>query len=200
MIITIDDLATFIAGMEEAVRREEQHLNAADARLGDGDTGSMLRRVLSAMAKADLRSAAGLSEAAMTLSQAAMKETGSSLGTLVATAAMTFSKEVKAGGNVVEASQMGRIVGVMRDAVAARGRSALGDKTVTDSLDAISRALTAGPATLVTAREAACEALDAFRLRPCKVGRARMFPERSMGADDPGMLAIALLLAHGQQA
>ncbi|MCB8838059.1 DAK2 domain-containing protein [Aurantimonas sp. VKM B-3413] len=198
--MTTHDLAGFVAQANEAVQQEEQRLNAADAKLGDGDTGSMLRRVLAAMAKVDVAGAAGLSEAAMALAQAAMKETGSSLGTLVATAAMTFAKEAKAAGNRIEADDMGRVVSAMCDAVASRGRAATGDKTVIDSLDAIARALSAGPATLAGAERAARDALDAFRALPCKVGRARMFPEKSTGADDPGMLAIALLLAQGPRA
>ena len=200
MTMTTNDLAAFLAHANEAVQRQEQRLNAADAKLGDGDTGSMLRRVLSAMVAVDVEGAAGLSEAATALAQAAMKETGSSLGTLVATAAMTFAKEARAAGNTLTADDTGRIVSAMRDAVASRGRAAIGDKTVVDSLDAIAEALNARPATLAIAAEAAAHALDTFRDRPCKIGRARMFPQKSTGADDPGMLAMVLLLAQRPQA
>jgi hypothetical protein len=36
--------------------------------------------------------------------------------------------------------------------------------------------------------------LEHFQPLPCKIGRARLFPEKSTGSHDPGMLAIALLL------
>jgi hypothetical protein len=36
-------------------------------------------------------------------------------------------------------------------------------------------------------------ALADFRDRPCAMGRARMFAEKSIGLDDPGMLAMAEL-------
>ena len=42
--------------------------------------------------------------------------------------------------------------------------------------------------------KAASETLDAFRDRPNKLGRARMFGERTIGLDDPGMLAFSRLL------
>jgi hypothetical protein len=41
--------------------------------------------------------------------------------------------------------------------------------------------------------DAAAAALQSFRGRPCKVGRARMYPTESADADDPGMLAFVRL-------
>ena len=197
MTITPSNLAAFVADTRIAIYEEEQRLNAADARIGDGDTGSMLRRVIDAMAKVDTARAASLADAAMALAQAAMKETGSSLGTLIATAAMAFAKAAKAADNEISANNIGRVVSEMRDSVAARGKALPGDKTVIDSLDAIAVALnTDAAANRSTAAKAANDALDAFRGKPCRIGRARMFPERSTGADDPGMLAIALILQH----
>ncbi|WEX07253.1 DAK2 domain-containing protein [Chelativorans sp. AA-79] len=194
MSISAAGLAGFIASLDVAIAREEQRLNAADGKLGDGDTGSMLRRVIQAMAAANVEAASGLSEAAMRLAQAAMKETGSSLGTLVATAATTLAKEAKAAEDKLDTADLGRVVAAIRDAVAARGKAAPGDKTVVDSVAAIARALEEGPATRATAAAAARAVLDEFRDRPCRIGRARRFSERSKGEDDPGMLAVALLL------
>ncbi|MCO5063555.1 MAG: dihydroxyacetone kinase subunit L [Rhizobiaceae bacterium] len=190
--LSATDLAGFISRLSVAIDGCEQPLNAADARLGDGDTGSMLRRVIKAMEAADVSNAPDVAAAAMGLAQAAMKETGSSLGTLVATGAMAFARQAKALGNTVSASDMPAIVAAMRDAVAARGKAEPGDKTVIDSLDAIATAK--APLTVQAAGEAAEAALADFRDRSCRIGRARMFPEKSKGSDDPGMLAIALLL------
>lgn len=194
MIITPADLAALVADMNVAALASEQRLNAADAELGDGDTGSMLRRIMSAMNHVDVARAGDVSAAATALAQAAMKETGSSLGTLAITAIMSLAKQAKASGGALELQSIGSIVAGMRDAMAVRGKAEIGDKTVLDSLSAISRALDEGPATRETVARAAWAALDDFRDRPCRIGRARMFPERSKGADDPGMLAVALLL------
>ena len=47
----------------------------------------------------------------------------------------------------------------------------------------------------MTARDSGARAaLEHFKPLPCKIGRARLFPEKSTGAHDPGMLALALLL------
>jgi hypothetical protein len=43
------------------------------------------------------------------------------------------------------------------------------------------------------ALDAATNALSTFRGRPCRMGRARMYPTESAQADDPGMLAFVRL-------
>ena len=122
------------------------------------------------------------------------KETGSSLGTLVGTCLLTIAKEARARGGGLDAADMADVTAAMADAVATRGKASVGDKTVLDSLTAISEALGAGPATQASAAAAARAILTDLRGKPCRAGRARMYPERSVGADDPGMLAAALLL------
>jgi dihydroxyacetone kinase-like protein len=37
---------------------------------------------------------------------------------------------------------------------------------------------------------AAASVLDVFRQLPNRIGRARMFADRSIGLDDPGMVAV----------
>jgi len=41
-----------------------------------------------------------------------------------------------------------------------------------------------------TARNAAAKAVEAFRGKANRIGRARMFSEKSAGMDDPGMVAV----------
>jgi dihydroxyacetone kinase-like protein len=75
-----------------------------------------------------------------------------------------------------------------------RGRAELGQKTVLDGLDAVAAALNGAPDPKAAALAAAHEAQVAFRDRPAQVGRARIFAERSLGMDDPGMLALTRML------
>ena len=63
-----------------------------------------------------------------------------------------------------------------------------------DSLDAVARALegVSEPGEAAErAATAADEAREALRDRPATVGRARIFAEKSVGMDDPGMLAMS---------
>ena len=73
----------------------------------------------------------------------------------------------------------------------------LGDKTVVVVLDVVGTAVDglADPLELYArAQLATANTLDAFRGKPNRLGRARMFAEKSIGLDDPGMLAFSRLL------
>jgi hypothetical protein len=179
-----------------AARAAEDDLNAADGKLGDGDTGLMLRRLfetLGAAAPADEDDVGLLFRA---LARAGASATGSSLGTLVTVAMLTAAKET-AGRREVPGPELGSLLGKVRDAMMARGGASLGDKTIDDMLDAVAQAVDGrdDPALmLVRAQEAGRRTLDACRDRPSRLGRARMFGEKSIGLDDPGMLALQRLL------
>ena len=178
------------AGMAEL----EQELNAADSKLGDGDTGSMLARVLGKLAEADLAAAPDLGMAFMALARAAVSATGSSLGTLLATALLTLGKETR-GRDAIAWPELGPLLTKARDAMIARGGAKLGDKTVLDALDALVHAIDGldQPALREAALKAGPAVLERFRDLPCQIGRARMFADKSIGIDDPGMLAFVKL-------
>jgi dihydroxyacetone kinase-like protein len=78
-----------------------------------------------------------------------------------------------------------------------RGKAQLGDKTILDALDAARKA-TQGiddPGEQVSAADAAvAAAIERFRERPARQGRARIFGEKSVGRDDPGMVAFKRML------
>jgi dihydroxyacetone kinase-like protein len=82
-------------------------------------------------------------------------------------------------------------------ALQSRGGASFGDKTVLDTVNAVVEA-TAGQtdpdAMLTAARARVAAVLDEFRDKPNKIGRARIFAERSIGLDDPGMEAFSVML------
>ncbi|MGK6315443.1 dihydroxyacetone kinase subunit L [Neorhizobium sp. DT-125] len=195
MELTVSQIAVGVRRAAEAMERLEQELNVADAKLGDGDTGSMLARVIAAMAAAEPQAAASVSDAFGRLARVAMSATGSSLGTLFTGALLSLSKQTK-GREAVQWSELSSLVAMARDGMMARGGAKLGDKTVLDALDAVAVA-TAGKTDAGSVGSAACEALNRalieFRDRPCRMGRAKFFAGKSVGLDDPGMLACAFL-------
>jgi hypothetical protein len=78
-----------------------------------------------------------------------------------------------------------------------RGSTELGAKTAVDSIDYIVRALDAATSAADAGRDVARatrQALEDFRGRPCRAGRARMYEDKSAGLDDPGMLAIDVIV------
>jgi len=194
--LTVHALGSAMVRLNAAMPAIEQQLNAADAVLGDGDTGSMLARVIAALASLDLSSAPDVGAAFSAQARTASSATGSSLGTLLMTALMSASKTAK-GQKIVTWSALGSLLSSARDAMIARGGAKLGDKTVLDALDAVALAIAdvTDPAEIGSrAQAAAIAALTTFRPRQCKIGRARMFGERSQGLDDPGMLSLTLLV------
>lgn len=189
-------IASALASMQEAMGDLEQVLNEADSRLGDGDTGSMLARVINQMADAKPGSEPSPSDAFSKLARAALTATGSSLGTLLATGLMAAAKMTK-GRESIEWSELGPILAASRDAMIARGGAKLGDKTVLDAIHEVAvsvEGLSDQASVARAADRAGHAALDRFFNESCKIGRARMFADKSMGSHDPGMLAFVRLV------
>jgi len=196
MPITVQTLRDAVAHSHTRIARLEDPLNAADALLGDGDTGSMLARVIEKMATTDLTANSDVGAAFSALARATMSATGSSLGTLLATALLTFAKATK-GRSEVPWSELSSLIDQAIEAMKARGGASLGDKTILDAMHSIAQSLIGiddASAAAHAAETGARAALEHFQPLPCKIGRARLFPEKSAEAHDPGMLALWLLL------
>ncbi len=172
-------------------------LNALDGALGDGDLGVTLTRGFRAVTEqlADLWS----SDIGVFLEAAArafVSTSGSTFGTLLATGLLSAAKSTQ-GRDAVPWSELPGLLSSAGAAMAKRGKAEVGDKTVLDMIDAVSAAM-AGigepRAMLAAADQAASEALERFRDRPCRQGRARIFGENSIGRDDPGMVAFKRML------
>lgn len=167
-------------------------LNQLDGNLGDGDLGvTMLRGVQGLRVAAD-ELPVDVGMALLKCAQVFTKVSGSTYGTLLATGLMAAAKATRGRSNVpwIETSAL---LGAALEAMMKRGRGALGDKTVLDALEA-ARAATDGlsdPEQLAAAADdAVADALDRFRDQRARQGRARIFGEKSVGIDDPGMIAF----------
>jgi len=193
--MTIDRVAV-LAGIDRvtaAMERDFEMLNAADGALGDGDLGVTMVRGMRAIAKDAQSLPDDLGMTFLACAQAFTRSSGSSYGTLLAKGVMAIAKATKGRADIAP-GEVPALAAAARDAMQALGKAELGGKTVLDSLDAVFAATTAksDPGELADAAAAAVdEALDAFRDKPATVGRARIFGERSVGMDDPGMLAMA---------
>ena len=185
-----------IERLHEEMRTHFDTLNTADGKLGDGDLGITMTRGMAEITKVrdDLPEDLGL--AMLKCSQAFTKSSGSSYGTLMALGMMAIAKQIR-GQTALEPSELTALVAVARDQIQTRGKAEIGGKTVLDSLEAIAKK-TSGMTDLGDIRTAAVEAVDEalamFRDKPATVGRARMFGEKSIGLDDPGMLAMKFIV------
>lgn len=197
MPITVQTLRAAVDRSQARIPWIEGPLNAADAVLGDGDTGSMLARVIGNMAATDWAAIHDLGAAFTALARATLSATGSSLGTLLATGLLAMGKSTRDRGEIPWTQLPGLIEAAIA-AMKARGGADLGDKTILDVLHGIAHHLEGTDSASDAAQAAAAgarAALERFKPLPCKIGRARLFPDRSAGAHDPGMLAIHWLVA-----
>jgi dihydroxyacetone kinase len=191
-----DVLAEALASIATRVDAMRDALNAADRSLGDGDTGMTIAGIVGAWQAASLRDAADVGAAIMALGRAAASATGSSLGSVIATGLRAAGRDAAGRATLDRAGLVAALDAALR-AIGERSGAQPGDKTVLDSLVAIRHALagaTAKEGLLAVALAAAERALRDYRDRASKLGRARMYGERSIGHDDPGMLAVVLLL------
>lgn len=192
-MITVADLRAASLRLREAMEIEADALNAADGALGDGDLGVTLRRGSRAVADKAPDLPEDFGAALTECAQAFTKVSASSYGTLLATGLMAAAKETR-GRDGIDVAELPALLTAARDRMMARGKAELGGKTVLDSLDAMARALPGADDPAAAAVRAAEEAQVAFRNRPATVGRARIFGEKSVGLDDPGMLAMTKIV------
>lgn len=197
MTLSVADLRAAIARLTAAMERDFDTLNTADGALGDGDLGVTMTRGMRAISDLAPTLPDDLGQALLACAQGFTKTSGSSYGTLMATGLLSMAKVLR-GRTSVEASEVSTLIAGARDAMQARGKAELGGKTVLDSLDAMAKA-TAGlsdPAAVgKAAAEAASAAQAALKDKLATIGRARIFGEKTIGMDDPGMLAMTAIAA-----
>jgi len=188
--------ATTLAGAVprwcEAMHAAAPELNALDGRLGDADLGATLDKCATLMAQAVPELPDTLEGVFKRLAQASSKASGSSFGTLLTVALMTAAKRCAGVPSLDRMAVAGMLEAVIQT-LSARGGASLGDKTVLDGLQAIHLALNAASDHDdggEVARQGMQEALNAFRDKPNRIGRARMFADKTIGMDDPGMVAL----------
>lgn len=184
----------------DAMEAATVELNELDGRLGDGDLGTTLSRCAANVREQLARPPESLEPLLQACAKACAKASGSSFGTLLAIGFMQAAKAC-ASRESLDRDALVVLLTSVQDAISARGGAATGDKTMLDSLDSIVAALRRSPAGAdaqalkQAARDGAQGAVEAFRARPNRIGRARMFAERSIGLDDPGMVAVRRMVA-----
>ncbi len=167
-------------------------LNRLDGSLGDGDLGVTMVRGVRGMVDELPNLPDDVGMALLKCAQVFTRVSGSTFGTLLATGLMSAAKKAK-GRTEVPWQEISSLLAEAVDAMSRRGRSQLGDKTVLDAVEA-ARAATDGlddPGEIARAADdAIADALEQFRDQPSRQGRARIFGDRSIGLDDPGMIAF----------
>ena len=173
-------------------KKSYDEFNAADGKIGDGDLGITILNGLEEINNNIEKFTDDLSTNFMICSQAFVKKSGSSFGTLIAFSFMNISKKLK-GRNTCDHEDIITMIDTAISTIQERGKTKVGDKTILDTLDFISRNLKSTK-NIINYPElfklSANDALNAFKGKKILIGRARMFEDKTKDLDDPGMLAL----------
>jgi len=163
--------------------------NSADGKIGDGDLGVTILHGLEEVNNNISKFNDDMGANFMLCSQAFVKKSGSSFGTLIAFSFMNISKNLK---GKVECNHDDIIV-IFETAlktILERGKTKLGDKTIADSIDLIIKNLKDNQNYSEVFKSSTKQALEDFKGKKIMIGRARMFEDKTMDLDDPGMFAL----------
>ena len=195
-MITTDSIKTAATKIAQLMEETADELNAADGLLGDGDLGITMVRGFREIIEVRDSLPDDVGMALFQCAKAFTKSSGSSYGTLLATGLMSVAKKKK-GQQEIQVEEISALLNDALDAMKQRGKAELGDKTVLDVIAASSQAAkdqSDGSSVLKAINDAVTSTIDEFRSRQSKIGRARIFSEKSIGLDDPGMLAFRKML------
>ena len=171
-------------------KKSYDEFNAADGKIGDGDLGVTILNGLEEINNTKANFKDDMGSNFMVCSQAFVKKSGSSFGTLIAFSFMNISKALK-GKTECNHEDIISIFETALKTIQERGKTKLGDKTIADSLDLIIKKLKDNNSNYSEVfKSATKQALEDFKGKKILIGRARMFEDKTKDLDDPGMLAL----------
>ncbi|TPJ33259.1 dihydroxyacetone kinase subunit DhaL [Mesorhizobium sp. B2-8-3] len=185
------DFSRLIAAAADTIAAHAEELTALDQAIGDGDHGLNMKRGFEAVrAEADAFSAKPLPEALKAVGTKLVMTVGGASGPLFGTLFMALGKDMPAAP---DRNGLAAALGKAIEAVAARGKSQPGQKTMLDVLQPVYEALTQGK-TATEIVDAADKAAEATVPMKALRGRASFLGERSIGHMDAGARSTALLV------
>ena len=171
-------------------QKSYDEFNAVDGKIGDGDLGVTILNGLEEINNNKANFKDDMGSNFMVCSQAFVKKSGSSFGTLIAFSFMNISKNLK-GKTSCNHDEIVNIFETALKTIQERGKTKLGDKTIADSLDLIIKKLKDNNSNYSEVfKSATKQALEDFKGKKILIGRARMFEDKTKDLDDPGMLAL----------
>ena len=173
----------------EGAKNFYDEFNAADGKIGDGDLGITILNGFEEINNNINKFSDDMGANFMICSQAFVKKSGSSFGTLIAFSFMNISKNLK-GEKKCNHEDVVSIFETTLKTIQERGKTKLGDKTSADSLDLIIKKLKDNSNYSEVFKSATKQALEDFKGKKILIGRARMFEDKTKDLDDPGMLAL----------
>lgn len=190
---TTEDIKNVLKYIADEMIAAKSQLTEIDSKLGDGDMGISMEKGAHAL-QAEIESNMGsdISRLFMQCAAAFNKAAPSTMGTLISTALMSIAKQC-VGKEEITQKDVSGFPKIMAQAISARGKAKLGDKTVLDALipfadtfenvfsqtGDIKEALRAGA-------DSAHSGMEQTKGMLAKSGRAKWLAERNMEYPDGG--------------
>ncbi|MBU4528141.1 MAG: dihydroxyacetone kinase subunit L [Hoeflea sp.] len=188
--MTSGDFRALVGAMAAAIAENADHLTDLDSAIGDGDHGANMKRGFQAvLGELDQLVANPVPNAIKAAGMKLVMTVGGASGPLVGTFFMTLGKELPAD---FDRDALVTAYEKAVDAVAARGKSQAGQKTMLDVLYPILDAAKHGADLNQIAARAKAAAEATIPMLATR-GRASFLGERSIGHMDPGAASVALL-------
>ena len=188
-----------ICGALTKLKDHAAELRDLDQALGDGDLGITVTAGADAVIAAlgSLDASATPSDIIKAAAKAFANANPSTFAALVAGGLLAGSRTL-AGKTDISVEDAAVFAHAAGDAIAARGKAQLGDKTILDAIMPAADALADHPddaqVALASAIEAADQAVASTKDLQSRRGRAAWLQERSIGLPDPGETAILRFL------
>jgi dihydroxyacetone kinase-like protein len=194
--LTSEQLKHLIEAVAKTVIAETDRLTALDQAIGDGDHGLNMKRGFEAVL-ADLGglSRKPLPDAVKSIGTHLVMKVGGASGPLYGSLFLTLGKELAAEPGLAD---LAKALAAAFDAVKARGKSDVGQKTMLDVLGPVGDALAAASAEPQLGdriKKVATEAAEATVGMKAIRGRASFLGDRSIGHMDPGACSSALMIS-----
>lgn len=194
MAYTTNDVKNMMVFISNRVIEIKDELTDIDSKLGDGDMGMSMSK--GAMAVIDAVHTApedaDLTKIFLLSASALNKAAPSTMGTLLSGALLAVGKSL-AGKTQLEVEDIIKIPTTMADAIAARGRAKVGDKTILDAFIPYAQVLKEVyqeknnfNTAKVLAYESAVQGMESTKGIKAKTGRASWLGERNMEYPDGG--------------
>jgi phosphoenolpyruvate---glycerone phosphotransferase subunit DhaL len=184
-----------IEAVANAVIAHAEELTALDQAIGDGDHGLNMKRGFEAvLADADALAAKPTPEMLKAIGMQLVMKVGGASGPLFGTLFMALAKDLSADPTL---DDLAPALGGAVEAVKARGKSAVGQKTMLDALAPVQAELARADKGDLAARLKRTAAAAAQATAPMKAirGRASYLGDRSIGHMDPGARSVWLIVA-----
>lgn len=198
-MIDLSTTAAWLADYARTINENADYLTDLDRAIGDADHGSNMDRGMKAVAALDAANFATpadlIKKAGMTL----VSTVGGASGPLYGTFFLRFAGAVPAQD--ATAKDLGAALRAGLEGIVARGKAAVGEKTMVDALlpavDAYDAAVAEGKdaaGALKAAADAAAAGRDSTKDLVAHKGRASYLGERSVGHIDPGATSVTMLI------